>query len=131
MHVNEREKRKAPYDPSRHGLRGPLHPDRKRLWPEGRNQSQSRNGCMHAEREESYDYLQGQPDPQNKIAWISLLYHCPKIVSNRRRDRRVSRKLRQDGWSVLRVWECRIGEEQTPRRIMRALGRSVSDFRST
>ena len=28
-----------------------------------------------------------------------------KIESNMRRDRRVSRKLRSDGWSVLRFWE--------------------------
>jgi DNA mismatch endonuclease (patch repair protein) len=49
----------------------------------------------------------------------------PKIVSNRRRDRRVSRKLRKDGWSVLRVWECRIGERRTLSRIIRAVLRPV------
>ena len=29
-----------------------------------------------------------------------------KISRNQRRDRRVSRQLRRQGWAVLRVWEC-------------------------
>jgi DNA mismatch endonuclease (patch repair protein) len=53
----------------------------------------------------------------------------PKIVSNRRRDRRVSRRLRQEGWSVLRVWECRISEGRTLSRVVRAVGRGVSSVR--
>jgi DNA mismatch endonuclease (patch repair protein) len=35
-------------------------------------------------------------------------YWADKIVVNRRRDRRNTRKLRADGWKVLTVWECRI-----------------------
>ena len=53
----------------------------------------------------------------------NLDFWRPKLISNRRRDRRVSRKLRKDGWSVLRVWECRISEERTLSRIMRAVSR--------
>lgn len=58
-----------------------------------------------------------RPSKSNTDFWKS------KIVSNRRRDRRVSRKLRKDGWSVLRVWECRISEERTASRIIRAVNR--------
>src|ERR1700691_3510518 len=65
------------------------------------------HGCPRCDR----------PSKSNTDFWI------PKIVSNRRRDRRVSRKLRKDGWSVLRVWECRISEERTLSRIMRAVTR--------
>ena len=32
-------------------------------------------------------------------------YWREKIEGNMRRDRKVSRKLRRDGWSVLRLWE--------------------------
>jgi len=54
-----------------------------------------------------------------------------KVVSNRRRDQRVSQKLRKDGWSVLRVWECRINEERTLSRIMRSVGRHVRGVRES
>src|ERR1700732_3947351 len=66
------------------------------------------HGCPRCDR----------PSRSNKTFWKS------KIASNRRRDGRVARKLRNDGWSVLRVWECRIGEERTLSRIMRAVSRS-------
>lgn len=44
-----------------------------------------------------------------------------KVLTNRRRDRRVSRQLRQEGWSVLRVWECRVDDPATISRLRRAL----------
>lgn len=31
-----------------------------------------------------------------------------KIETNKRRDRRVNRELRAKGWSVIRIWECRL-----------------------
>src|SRR5216684_827976 len=34
-----------------------------------------------------------------------------KIKANQNRDRKNSRKLRNDGWMVLRVWECRLKKE--------------------
>jgi len=45
-----------------------------------------------------------------------------KLTANRQRDLRVSRKLRRDGWRVLRVWEWAVGERRTLRRIKRAVG---------
>lgn len=36
-----------------------------------------------------------------------------KIVTNRRRDRRANRKLREAGWHVLRIWEHHLKERPT------------------
>jgi DNA mismatch endonuclease, patch repair protein len=45
-----------------------------------------------------------------------------KIETNRRRDRRVTRILRGQGWRVLRIWECRIKGDSSLRRITKLLG---------
>jgi DNA mismatch endonuclease, patch repair protein len=63
------------------------------------------HGCLRCNR----------PSKSNRAFWRS------KIVSNRRRDARVARKLRKDGWKVLRVWECTINEKRTVFRIKRAI----------
>lgn len=52
----------------------------------------------------------------NKEFWLA------KFASNKARDRRVTRELRRMGWTVVRVWECRVAERSTTRRIARALG---------
>jgi DNA mismatch endonuclease (patch repair protein) len=44
-----------------------------------------------------------------------------KIETNKRRDRRVSRKLRRDGWAVVRVKECAVRKPSTLARIVTAL----------
>jgi DNA mismatch endonuclease (patch repair protein) len=41
-----------------------------------------------------------------------------KLSKNRKRDRQVSRQLRNDGWKVVRVWEC---ELKFPARLLRRL----------
>ena len=48
-------------------------------------------------------------------------YWREKIERNMQRDRKVSRKLRRDGWSVLRIWEHDIKKkpETCTRKIMR------------
>jgi len=46
-----------------------------------------------------------------------------KVMNNKRRDRKINEKLRQDGWTVLRVWECRIHESRTAKRIIRVICR--------
>jgi len=48
-------------------------------------------------------------------------YWREKIEGNMKRDRHVSRKLRRDGWSVLRIWEHDIKRkpETCKRKIMR------------
>ena len=49
-----------------------------------------------------------------------------KVITNRRRDVRVSRQLRREGWRVLRVWECAVGERRTLLRIGRAVCASAN-----
>lgn len=46
-----------------------------------------------------------------------------KIGGNQARDRRVTRQLRKLGWSVCRIWECRLKKqpEASVRRIIRML----------
>ena len=48
-------------------------------------------------------------------------YWKRKIADNRRRDRRVSRLLKKDGWNVVRIWEYEIKHnmESCIRRIIR------------
>ena len=60
-----------------------------------------------------------RPSKSNRKFWKT------KIVSNRRRDARVARKLRNQGWSVLRVWECKIAEKRSVSRIARAVQASA------
>lgn len=37
-------------------------------------------------------------------------YWAPKIERNRRRDRNARRALRRRGWTVVVLWECRLGD---------------------
>lgn len=50
-----------------------------------------------------------------------------KIAGNQARDRRVSRALRRQGWSVLRIWECCLVRKPAVciNRIRRALGEAA------
>ena len=48
-------------------------------------------------------------------------YWREKIEGNMRRDRKVSRKLRRDGWSVLRIWEHDI--KKKPEKCIRKIKR--------
>jgi DNA mismatch endonuclease (patch repair protein) len=41
----------------------------------------------------------------NEKKKLSKKYWRDKIETNMKRDRRITRKLRRDGWSVLRFWE--------------------------
>lgn len=98
-------------------------------------------GCRHV----MYPKMYGNPDfaiPSKKIAifcdgdfWHGHNYHSKKkprrkfwkdkIEGNMARDRRVSRKLRRDGWSVLRFWEHDVEKkpEKCMRKILGTLGR--------
>lgn len=55
-----------------------------------------------------------------------------KISRNQRRDRRVTRELRFRGWSVLRIWECRLTKSPlgSASRIQRALANATTNLRS-
>lgn len=48
-----------------------------------------------------------------------------KITNNRKRDRRVSRELRREGWKVVRIWQHRLNKSAVvANRVNRALARS-------
>jgi DNA mismatch endonuclease (patch repair protein) len=49
-----------------------------------------------------------------------------KIETNKRRDRRVARSLRREGWKVLRIKECAVRKPSTLTRIARAVERKRS-----
>ncbi len=60
------------------------------------------------------------PLPKNRAEWWAA-----KLFRNQARDRLVTRTLRQQGWTVLRVWECDLAAKHWPRvaaRVARALG---------
>ena len=59
-----------------------------------------------------------RPPSKNTAFWRA------KLESNRHRDRRVSRQLRAQGWKVLRIWECRLDEGMTIRRLRSAVEQS-------
>jgi DNA mismatch endonuclease, patch repair protein len=44
-----------------------------------------------------------------------------KIETNRRRDRRVTRLLRRQGWKVVRIWECGVKRGSSVRRIAKLI----------
>jgi DNA mismatch endonuclease, patch repair protein len=60
-----------------------------------------------------HGYRYGQKKRLAKKFWRD------KIENNMRRDRRYGRKLRRDGWSVLRLWEHDI--EKNPEKCMRKI----------
>ena len=55
-------------------------------------------------------------------------YWREKIEGNMRRDRKVSRKLRRDGWSVLRLWEHDI--KKNPDKCMKKITGKAVQMRS-
>ncbi|QDU88609.1 Very short patch repair protein [Pirellulimonas nuda] len=48
-------------------------------------------------------------------------YWQEKVARNRRRDRRVARQLRAEGYSVWTVWECRLKHEGLSKRLLTRL----------
>jgi len=52
-------------------------------------------------------------------------YWVEKIRSNRRRDRRTTRVLSADGWTVMRVWESDI--KKSPEQIARGIAQRVRE----
>lgn len=59
--------------------------------------------------------------PCKTLPRTNTAFWSNKIETNKRRDRRISRALRQQGWTVFRIRECRLGMASTLARILRAL----------
>lgn len=51
----------------------------------------------------------------------NIVYWRNKVHTNQVRDRRINAMLRQQGWSVIRVWECKLIFAGTVRRLKRLL----------
>lgn len=58
------------------------------------------NGCFW-----HYHMCPRSKVPESRHAWWTQ-----KLLSNRRRDLRNSRKLQRQGWRVITVWECQMGD---------------------
>jgi DNA mismatch endonuclease (patch repair protein) len=50
----------------------------------------------------------------------NLLFWKDKISRNKRRDARLIRQLRNDGWHIITIWQCSLSK---PNRILSRLGR--------
>lgn len=65
-----------------------------------------------------YNYMKKNKKPSKRY-WID------KIETNMARDRRISQKLRRDGWSVLRFWEHDI--QKKPETCIRKIKRKMKE----
>lgn len=57
------------------------------------------------------DFWHGNPK-KFRLPKSNLSYWGKKILSNRARDKRINRQLRQTGWSVLRFWQTALKDEK-------------------
>lgn len=54
-----------------------------------------------------------------------------KLNGNRKRDRKNQRALRRDGWRVLTIWECQLGQPANlERKLLRFLGTRPRDVQN-
>ncbi len=60
-----------------------------------------------------HDCAEGARTPKSNVD-----YWLPKIQRNRLRDDENVRALRSDGWSVLVLWECELGDEEALHRVL-------------
>ncbi len=67
------------------------------------------------------DFWHGNPEGF-RLPKSNLAYWRKKIASNRKRDKTVNRRLRAEGWRVLRFWQSRLANENcVVRRLCRLL----------
>ncbi|WP_367899216.1 very short patch repair endonuclease [Leptospira sp. WS58.C1] len=55
---------------------------------------------------------------RNVIPKSNIIFWTRKLSQNKARDLRQSRKLRMRGWSVFRIWECKIKKGQLPSKLI-------------
>lgn len=63
------------------------------------------------------------PMPKNRAEWWAA-----KLARNKNRDLIVTRTLRRQGWTVIRVWECDLAPKQWAR-VARAIARKLASSR--
>ena len=64
-----------------------------------------------------------------RIPKTNRAYWLAKITRNHRRDRRVTRELRELGYSVWTIWECRLKKRRLPPRLVARLQEFVMSRR--
>jgi DNA mismatch endonuclease (patch repair protein) len=69
------------------------------------------NGC----------FWHGHGCRKNGVPKTRTKFWREKIERNQRRDKRVLRLLRQEGWKCLVVWECEIKKPRLPEKVLRFL----------
>ena len=57
-----------------------------------------------------------------KLPQTNVVFWVNKIETNKRRDRRVRRQLRQRGWRTITIWQCRL---RNPDRVFGRLAKSL------
>jgi DNA mismatch endonuclease, patch repair protein len=62
--------------------------------------------------------------PESRLPKTNTKFWANKIDKNRKRDRKVNRTLRQEGWSVLRIWDKEL--KKSPHRCMIRLKRLLT-----
>lgn len=61
----------------------------------------------------------GQVPQNNRDFWVK------KIYANKKRDRLVNKTLKNNGWKVLRIWECQLKDGQLLNRKLNQLGKML------
>lgn len=64
--------------------------------------------------------------PRATIPATNTEFWQVKITGNKRRDRRIARELRREGWHVITVWECKLKKMKS---VQKRLARFVSHER--
>lgn len=75
-------------------------------------------------------FWHGCPECDRNLPRTRTEFWCQKIDSNRARDRRTTRRLRETGHHVLRVWEHELRRRTWLPRLRRMLSRLGHDWRS-
>jgi DNA mismatch endonuclease (patch repair protein) len=61
------------------------------------------------------------PLPKTRAEWWAA-----KLARNKSRDREVTRRLRREGWRVVRVWECDLARTEFSHRVVRRILRALA-----
>ena len=57
----------------------------------------------------------------NRPSKSNVKFWRRKVQENRKRDTRVGQRLRRAGWSVVRIWECKVESNSALARVERAI----------
>lgn len=71
-------------------------------------------------------FWHGCPQPKHApLPKNNAEFWAAKLSRNKERDRLVTRILREEGWTVIRVWECELAKVERWPRVVRRLRRAL------